>query len=297
MPIVLVELPDNDAAGADVPALISACSEGLRQGSCAKEEPKDEPAAAVAIVVWLDGEHLHARIEVGRRADERAGWQTRELSFRAQDALSERFRSVGLAIAGVVGEATLLEPKRVEPRPEPPPTPHPATTPHASHVRVALGPTLETGLAVGKPAAGAFVDIAVRPAPQIPFELALSGTEGVSMAESSGISTHFTRLHIGAAVLVRPAPDWELRGGAFLTLGAVSASATDAASKHAAGTRWLAGGSLRAQVAWPMKRTLAGVLGLEITRLSGATTLQNGDRAELSPATFADLELGVEWRF
>jgi hypothetical protein len=66
MPIVLVELPAADAAHINAPALIAACSSGLRRGTCAIEEtPNGERATAVAIVVWLD--HLRARIDVGRR--------------------------------------------------------------------------------------------------------------------------------------------------------------------------------------------------------------------------------------
>ncbi len=300
MPIVLVELPDNDAAGANVPALISACSGGLRQGSCAVDEPPDERASAVAIVVWLDSEHLHARIEVGRRADERAGWQMRELTFRPQDALAERFRSVGLAIAGVVGEATLLEPKRAEPA-APARTlalPKPRVAPRAHPFRVALGPALQTGVGAAKPALGAFVDVAVRPTALIPIELALSGREAVSVANSSGISTHFTTLGVGGAALVYPSPELALRGGAFVGLAGVSASASDPKTgAEQAGSRWLFAGSLRAQAAWPARGAVSGVLGLEITRLSGATTLRNADRTELSPATFGGLELGVEAHF
>jgi len=162
MPIVLVELPAADAADVNAPALVAACSSGLRRGSCVVEEPPNgERATAVAIVVWLDPEHLRARIDVGRRAEERAGWQVRELSFHEQDAPLERWRSVGLAIAGVVGEATLLEPaqrgapKSARPKPSAQSKPAPSVSPQSRDFRIALGPALETGLA-DRPSVGAW---------------------------------------------------------------------------------------------------------------------------------------------
>src|SRR4051812_20040953 len=165
MPIVLVELPAADAADVNAPALIAACSSGLRRGTCAaEEEPEGEQATAVAIVSWLDAEHLHARIDVGRRAEQRGGWQVRELTFHEPDALLERWRSVGLAIAGVVGEATLLEPPTPSAAVTPVTSPKPAkprtrALEHQHRLRVALGPALESGVSAAEPALGAWLDL------------------------------------------------------------------------------------------------------------------------------------------
>jgi hypothetical protein len=183
MPIVLVELPATDAADVNASALISACSAGLRRGACVVGEAETgERAAAVAIVAWLDPEHLHARIDVGRRADERTGWLARELIFHEQDSPLERWRSVGLAIAGVVGEATLLEP------PAPPATPARAPKRSVSQApaprrewRAALGPSLESGVSVGRPSAGVWLEAGRRCCGDVPLEITLTAANSWSL--------------------------------------------------------------------------------------------------------------------
>jgi len=200
MPIVLVELPAAAAADSNAPALIAACSAGLRRGTCVTEEPASgERAAAVAIVAWLDSDHLRARIDVGRRAEQRAGWQVRELTFREQDAPLERWRSVGLAIAGVVGEATLLEPakpvtvkstKRELPASR-------ARPPAPSSWRVALGPVFEHSLSTEPPSAGAWFDISRRLSSSLPLELSALASRSWSLAVTSGVNTSFSTLGLG----------------------------------------------------------------------------------------------------
>ncbi|HEX3772917.1 MAG TPA: hypothetical protein VHV51_00565 [Polyangiaceae bacterium] len=304
MPIVLIELPAADAADVNAPALVAACSSGLRRGSCATEEqPTGERASAVAIVEWLDAAHLHARIDVGRRAEQRASWQTRELSFHEQDEIGERWRSVGLAIAGVVGEATLLEP----PKP-PPPAPTPAVpkarvrvaTPSiARSFRVALGPALESGVSASKPALGGFFDFGWRPSRALPLELDATAAQAWSLTRSSSIDTRFATFGVGIGGMFRPAPSFELRASVFAALDSVTASATNPnTNARASGSRWLPAGLLRLQANWPARSVLSGVLGLEITRLSGATALKTfGQTQTESPATRGAAQLGVELEF
>jgi len=303
MPIVLVELPAADAADVNAPALIAACSSGLRRGTCVVEEtPRGERATAVAIVVWLDAEHLHARIDVGRRADQRAGWQVRELNFHEQDAPAERWRSVGLAIAGVVGEATLLEPAKPvvstslapKPRPSPPPAGEPLRD-----FRVALGPSVESGLSAGRPAVGAWLDAARHCCGSTPLDLAVTASNSWSVRETSGIATRFSTLGAGLGVTLHPTPTLALRGSLFAALAAVDAGATDPGTgAHASSARWLFGGLARAQVIWPETSAVAGVVGLEIIQLSGGTALQIHDQQKaLSPPRRAGIQAGLEWKF
>jgi hypothetical protein len=301
MPIVLVELPAADAADVNAPALIAACSSGLRRGTCALEEAETgERAAAVAIVVWLDPEHLRARIDVGRRAEQRAGWQVRELTFHEQDAALERWRSVGLAIAGVVGEATLLEPAQPTPAvtattPPPPPA---RARPHA--FRVALGPALETGLSASKPSLGGWLDVGWRAfGASLPLELSATASNAWSVREASGVASHFSTLGLGATGHFDVSKTFALRAGLFAALEALAASATDASSgAHATGSRWLFAGLARVQASWPETNPVSGVLGLEIARLSGGTELQVHDGpVALSGAWRGGVQAGLSWKF
>jgi len=304
MPIVLVELPAADASDVNAPALIAACTSGLRRGTCAtEEEPGGESATAVAIVAWLDAEHLHARIDVGRRAEQRGGWQVRELTFHEQDALVERFRSVGLAIAGVVGEATLLEP--AQPAAHAPLAPRTAErgppVPAAERVRAfraALGPALESGLSVQQPALGAWLDLGWRPSAAVPLEFTVTGAHALSLSESAGLASRFSSLGLGLSATFRVAPQLGLRGSLFAGLGALDASAHDRATGvRASEARWLFGGFGRVQAVWPWGHRVSGVLGLEIIRLSGATELAVHDQVRaLSPAFRAGIQAGLEWQ-
>lgn len=301
MPIVLVELPAAEAADVNAPALVAACSSGLRRGSCALEEaPEGERATAVAIVAWLDADHLRARIDVGRRAEQRGGWQVRELTFHAQDALLERWRSVGLAIAGVVGEATLLEPAKPVAQEAASSGPSAARVPGRSHAfRLALGPALQTGLNADKPSLGAWLDLGWRAFGVAPFELTFSAANAWSLSETAGVGTRFATLGLGASGSFSAGQSLAVRAALCAVLDAVDASATDPTTlAHSSQARWLLGGLARVQGVWPESSPISGVLGLEIIRLSGATELQVHDRAVAqSPAVRGSLQAGLEWKF
>jgi hypothetical protein len=303
MPIVLVELPAADAADVNAPALIAACSSGLRRGTCVVEEtPNGERATAVAIVVWLDPEHLRARIDVGRRAEQRAGWQVRELSFHEQDALLERWRSVGLAIAGVVGEATLLEPAKPVPAQATQPQPiAPRARTTERDWRIALGPTLENGVSGGAPSAGAWLDFAWHCCGSVPLELTLTAANAWSVRDTASVATRFSTLGAGVGVTLHVSEALAVRGSALAALEAVDASATDPATgAHASGSRWLFAGLGRVEALWPASSALSGVLGLEIAQLSGATGVHlfaQSSPVATAPALRFGVQTGLEWKF
>jgi len=246
---------------------------------------------------------LHARIDVGRRAEQRGGWQVRELTFHEQDALLERFRSVGLAIAGVVGEATLFEP--APPTASSPPSkterarPQPVSAAERVRAfRAALGPALESGLSVEQPALGAWLDLGWRAFPAVPLELTVTGAHTLSLSESAGLASRFSSLGVGLSATLQVAPELGLRGSLFAGLGALDVSAIDRATgARASEARWLFGGFGRVQAVWPWSHRVSGVLGLEIIRLSEATELQVHDQARArSPAFRGGIQAGLEWR-
>lgn len=100
LPLIVVEIPAQDRAAPEVPALLEACTSGLGGGRCELTERSNaDPTSAIAIVSWRDQEHLNALVEVARVQQPSEGWRSEELRFKPQDRPIERFRTLGLAIA------------------------------------------------------------------------------------------------------------------------------------------------------------------------------------------------------
>jgi hypothetical protein len=135
---VIVDL-GPDVGARELQVVVDACNDAISKGVCVPEgEAGGEAARAVATARPADDAVLVVRIEV------RLSWSegtpiVRELEFSPRDPLRERWRSVGLAIATLVGEGeqqraraesleSAPEPAPPEPEPEPPaaePTPPP----------------------------------------------------------------------------------------------------------------------------------------------------------------------------
>ncbi|HEY2511496.1 MAG TPA: hypothetical protein VGI39_11595 [Polyangiaceae bacterium] len=121
-PPVVVEMSAADAGAPYAQVLVQACSAGLREeGPCALEGGAPADAArAVAVVSWEGDDRATAKVEVGVRHGQRADWLTRTVTFARADAEEERWRSVGLIIATLVGIQTGGD--RGAELPAPPPT-------------------------------------------------------------------------------------------------------------------------------------------------------------------------------
>ena len=103
---IVIEMTASDAALPYAQVLVSACSSSVHdRGPCALGDVTGESARVVVIVSWEGTGHFAAKIEVGVRQGTRADWRTRRVSFDATDQEIERWRSVGLIIATLVGEA------------------------------------------------------------------------------------------------------------------------------------------------------------------------------------------------
>jgi hypothetical protein len=140
-PAVVIEMSASDASTPNAQVLVEACSDGLRGGGpCALEDSgATDSARAVAIVSWEGSGRGAAKIEVGVRRAAHADWLTRHVTFDPSDAEIERWRSVGLIIATLVGsevaKAPVPPPETSLPAPAPPkpsPPPPPAPTPEAA---------------------------------------------------------------------------------------------------------------------------------------------------------------------
>lgn len=97
--------------------LVDTCSTAVRRGRCelGQDGGEEQAPAAIAIVSWIGHDYRHARVQVGVRREARAAWASRDVYFEAADPELERFRSVGLTIAILIGElpetrALLAEP-------------------------------------------------------------------------------------------------------------------------------------------------------------------------------------------
>jgi hypothetical protein len=131
-PPVVVEMSASDASTPYARVLVAACSDGLRGGGpCGLESTAvSDPGRAVAIVSWDGTGRGTATIEVGVRRGARAEWLTRRVTFDPSDAEVERWRSVGLIIATLVGsesarDAAPPSAHAVPPAPAPPSKPVP----------------------------------------------------------------------------------------------------------------------------------------------------------------------------
>jgi hypothetical protein len=102
-PAVVVDL-GNQVSATEAAWVLAACNAAIVQGSCELDAPADTPPRAVAIV-RLQGRGRRVRIEVGLRDSDRGAWSVREIEFSAKDPARERWRTVGLVLATLVGEA------------------------------------------------------------------------------------------------------------------------------------------------------------------------------------------------
>src|SRR6187399_1112425 len=131
MPAVVIDVGDAQPPRDLVVALVDACSQAAAPAGTEchlVRDAQNEPYAAIAIVTWEEGGKV--RVEVGVRKEPVSEWRTRELTFQAQDAEIERYKSIGFVI-GSLATATRDEaaPEATPPpeRPEPPPpAPKPA---------------------------------------------------------------------------------------------------------------------------------------------------------------------------
>jgi hypothetical protein len=99
------------------PAMVAACSGAVTEGSCAMAATLTESTRpdAIALVLWQGEGFLRVTVRVGRGNGQ---WVQRALAFSERDSITERFTTVGLTVATLVGETA---PKQAEPAPSPAP--------------------------------------------------------------------------------------------------------------------------------------------------------------------------------
>ncbi|WP_437653282.1 hypothetical protein [Sorangium sp. So ce1182] len=103
----MVEIASGPAMQGELAALlIEACSRAAGGGGCALGDPKrtGTPVRALA-VVWLDGpEHRHLRVDVASLGAPEGTLSSREIEFRDEDPVPDRYRTAGLMVAALAAE-------------------------------------------------------------------------------------------------------------------------------------------------------------------------------------------------
>jgi hypothetical protein len=136
-PVVSLDVLPADVPAEYAPAMVAGCSDAIAEGSCAMAStlPESTRPEAVALVLWQGEDYLQVTVRVGRGNGQ---WVQRVLTFSERDSISERFTTVGLTVATLVGETA--------PPPEPSTVPSPAppaltTAPAAAPAKPAVAAT------------------------------------------------------------------------------------------------------------------------------------------------------------
>src|SRR5438552_833241 len=217
MQAILVDISGPEPASAYVTTLLAACSSALRSGRCARAEPHAVPRTDELIVHVTPRDELHFELLIDASAERPE--LTRALVFRGADAVEERFRSVGISIASLVGAGRptaepqqLLAPTKAEPAA----TARPRTlraVPVESW-RVSAGLQTGAGASDAAPRLGGFLSLA-RALPLRPTFGFVSARYAVGRASSSDIVLEWMTLGAGlGASLLRERLALGVQGGA-----------------------------------------------------------------------------------
>jgi hypothetical protein len=131
--VVLVQIVPPALADRYGERLITACTQGLREGACvlAGEATGHQPSAVVAEVRWEDETCRVAEIRLGRPNLGEREWSSGKVAFDEDDDLADRWTTAGFTIATLAGDletraerrAVLAEAPRPLPSPQSPPSP------------------------------------------------------------------------------------------------------------------------------------------------------------------------------
>jgi hypothetical protein len=124
IPVVSLDVLPADVPAEYAPVMVGACTEALANGRCAMAStlPESTQPEAVALVLWQGDGYLQVTVRVGRGGHQ---WVARALTFSERDSISERWTTVGLTVATLVGESRVLDTNAMpggEPAPQTRPT-------------------------------------------------------------------------------------------------------------------------------------------------------------------------------
>jgi hypothetical protein len=283
------------------PAMVSACSEAIAEGSCAMAATLTESTRpdVVALVLWQGEGFLQVTVRVGRGNGQ---WLQRALAFSDRDSVAERFTTVGLTVATLVGETT---PQPQPPEPAPvvgPPTlaappsdvaPAPSPPQEKPRSRWLLG---QVGVRTASSWRGAdwekggWLSVGVR-LPHLPLVVQGFGGYGVSSGPASPTSESVDTRVIEGGLRAGVTGAWQA-----LNLGA--AVLAEVGVRHLAaqgvGSDTEAPVKLRVMGTFPAQGLVGGLLGGALRIPTG--TSERSDTHLTRPDLEAELVAGVEVR-
>ena len=292
-PVVIQGLP---AAEDQRAAALSACSDALKHRRCAaSDEPEAQAgmASAEAIIAWPDGDDRHVRVVLERFDMSPARRIKRDTRFAEGDPIIERWRTVGLVIAALVGESessagaseasegrSLVEPS--------------ARAGERSAGWVGLSALAGPGLDDGSVRLGGALEgaIALRSLPVFFFTVL---SHALRPVDEQNVDVRWTTVALGGGartVVSNVDIGVRVHGAVLLEYLHAGSAVTGAGSRLSPGLR---GG---VDVIWPASRPLGFTLGFALWSLPGGTAIQLdqrklGSSEWLSYAGF----LGGQWSF
>ncbi|HEX2732866.1 MAG TPA: hypothetical protein VHM70_14755 [Polyangiaceae bacterium] len=275
LPVVAIEVQaPAQQPEMHVDEMLAACTRALSDRTCSLSEG-EQTATPSAVVTW--NSETEVTIAVGDAALSRSEWTHRKLRFDPADEPSERWRSVGLTTALMVGEREA----------------QPATS-ELGWVQVNGLLLTGTGLANGA-RVGAGLGAAAR-AFGTPLWFAARFDYTTARATPPDLDLDWLTLGLGlegAWDLSRDLGlELELEGLAqHVTATASRGERTDEASQ------WQPGGRARLGLVWPSSRSWAGVVSAEGSVFDAPTAItRQGEHIADIPRTSAILSFGVRFR-
>ena len=280
-PVVIIEVASPAATPSSTAALVQACDEAVQQGHCALSRPGADPARpdAIAIVSWRMPNQEHVRVEVGVREAPGTQWAVRELDFRNEDSLIERWRSAGLVIATLVGSLTKhdeLAPQASAPARTVRPTP--------ASGWVGVGPEVGPAMQEGSWRPGLWVNgaWAFRP---LPLYLGLAADYSLRGTDQHGVTAQWLTVGAGAGLFASSSFNLQVGVGLEAIVEYLHVEALHPVTGARAG-RGSATPGVRAtlDLSWPSDRGVCAVGGFQWWRLEAGTVVRVADEtADRSP--------------
>jgi hypothetical protein len=300
---VSLDVLPADVPAEYAPAMVAGCSDTIVEGSCAMAStlPESTRPDAVALVLWQGEDYLQVTVRVGRGDGQ---WVQRVLTFSERDSISERFTTVGLTVATLVGEtAPQPKPSLVSSPAQPPVTVAPAGAP--SKPVVAAKKSSVSYLFHGEAAAllgpswseggwqkGGYLSVGFR-IPHSPFVLHGFGSYAVSSGpelDRTDIQSSWLTGGIGAGV-----------AGTWHALSVYGAAALELAGRHVQVERAGRTASdtelpfrLRLSASFPARGPVGAFAG-GLLRIPPSSA-DNDDQTLSGPALAAELLAGVQVR-
>ena len=327
-PVVVVEVPARDRSRPETAALIAACTSALDGGRCqlARTDAKVESGTAIAIVSFRDVDHLRALVEVASPKQPSETWLSEELEFKSQDQSLERFRTLGLAIAALVREASRETPSGASgssravaeaeavrpPQPrdaavEPPKTAAlrdaakraavsvPSSTRRRAEAWVSAGPSAFYDPKLPGWRYGGQLQLGLGGS-TFPGFVSLSGSYASGMG-NAGLTLRWGTLGLGAGLRGALSPNFELRAVARGLMVNIEGRASDSARTDRASV-WVPGGGLGSELRLRESGRWSVTLGGEILRMAGAVPIREHDvTGQTAGKTSFGVTLSLEFWF